>query len=524
MERTDMHRLQELVRLHRSGRGAREVARLLGMSPNTERIYRNALAEASLLAGDPDQLPELDELRRAVVAQLPVKAAPQQVSTLQDLVPEIERMAGLGAFPKAIFDALRLKHPGFEGKLSAVKRVWRAWRKKRGVRAEDVAIPVETAPGQVAQVDFGYVGTLVDPATGKARRAWVFTCVLGFSRHMFAKIVFDQRAETWIQLHVEAFAWFGGVPETVVPDNLKAAVLRAAFGVDRDETGLNRTYVELARYYKFEIDPAPPYQPKKKGKVESGVKYVKRNFFLPRTPEDANEAQAELRRWVREIAGQRDHGTTHVAPLTLFETEEQPALKALPARPYVPVTWKRSTVHPNSHLVFDRREYSVPWTLIGQRLWVRATPDTVYVHDANDERVATHDRRGAGPRSTHEPHLPEHRRDLRHRSRSYWVDRARLMSDGVATYIEEVFASDDVLSKLRVVQAIVTHLEKHPVERAIATCERARAHGAYTYVAVRDILRQGLDRLPVQQQTLVEPRKPPGARPTYSRVPHPNVH
>jgi transposase len=114
-----------------------------------------------------------------------------------------------------------------------VKRVWRQWKKARGVRAEDVAIPVEPAPGEIAQVDFGYVGVLVDPKTGKPRRAWVFTLVLGYSRHLFAKVVPDQRAETWVQLHVEAFAELGGVPETIVPDNLKAAVIRAALWTAR---------------------------------------------------------------------------------------------------------------------------------------------------------------------------------------------------------------------------------------------------------------------------------------------------
>lgn len=88
-------------------------------------------------------------------------------------------------------------------------------------------------------MDFGYVGFLVDPKTHQRRRAWVFTMVLGYSRHLFAKIVFDQRTETWVQLHVEAF------------------------GVERDDSGLNRTFIELARYYGFAIDPAPPRAPKK---------------------------------------------------------------------------------------------------------------------------------------------------------------------------------------------------------------------------------------------------------------------
>jgi len=521
MDRTDMHRLQELVRLHRSGRGAREVARLLGMSPNTERIYRLALMDAGLLHGPDDELPELDVLKRAVTAELPEKTPAQQQTSLQALVPKIEAMAGKGAFPKAMHDTLRLEEQGFQGSLSAVKRVWRAWRRAKGVQPDDVAISVETAPGHTAYVDFGYVGQLFDPQTQKMRHAWVFVCVLGFSRHLFAKIVFDQRTETWLRLHIEAFAWFGGVPEVIVPDNLKAAVIRAAFGIDRDQSGLNRSFVELARHYHFQIDPTPVRDPKKKGKVESAVKYVKRSFFLPRTAEltDIVDAQKQLDRLALEIAGQRDHGTLHVKPFELFEAEEKPALKTLPTRAYVPTTWKRATVHPNSHVVFDRREYSVPWRLVGQQVWIRATLESVYLL-CGDERVATHARRGPGLRSTDDEHLPEGRRELRHRSRDFWIRRARVIGDDVVTYVEEVFASDDVFSRLRVVQAIVTLLEKHPRDRAVAACARARMYGAYTYSAVRDILRQGLDLQPLP--TLLLPPAPATPHPRFARTP--NVH
>lgn len=113
--------------------------------------------------------------------------------------------------------------------------------------------------------------------------------VLGHSRHMFCKVVFDQKIETWLELHVEAFDFFGGSPKVVVPDNLKAAVIRNAFGIGGDDTELNRSYRELARHYGFKIDPTPPYSPKKKGKVESAVKYVKGNALRGREGEDTRE-------------------------------------------------------------------------------------------------------------------------------------------------------------------------------------------------------------------------------------------
>lgn len=496
--RVEMDRLQELVRLHRMGTGYREVARLLAMSPNTERQYRLALEAAGLLLGDVEHLPELDVLKRAVLERLPRKVAPQQVSSLEAWSATITAQHAKGLGPRAIYDGLRLADVGFvesRATLSAMKRMCRTLSRARGVRPEDVAIPVETKAGEVAQVDFGYVGKLFDPIERVMRKAWVFVLVLGHSRHMVARLVFDQKVETWLQLHVEAFEELGGVPEVMVPDNLKAAVVRAAFGVG-GATALNRSYRELAKHYGFKVDPAPIYQPKKKGKVESGVKYVKRNFFRGQDELDVAVLRERLARWVREIAGTREHGTTHRRPLEVFESEEKSALKALPARRFTPVVWKSATVHQDSHVEYGRRLYSVPWRLIGSTVWLQVTDSTVNVF-ADDERVATHARRGTEHRSTCDEHLPEHRGDLRHRGRSWWEERAARIGPETAQYVKEIFDSDDVLSQLRPVQAIVTHLERHPRERAEAASRRARHFASYGYRELKNILIRGLDLEPL---------------------------
>lgn len=289
--RTDMHRLQELVRLFRMGIGVRERARLLGMSTRTEREYREAIALAGLLEGSPAEPPEAAELRAAVEAAKPLPAPREVPSSIEPWLAEIRKATEGGVGPQAIWDRLRRKDPAFTASVSAVKRAVRRIRREQGVRAKDVVIPVETEAGDVAQVDFGYAGRLFDPDTGLVRKAWVFVMVLGFSRHLFAKIVFDQKSETWLALHAEAFRWFGGVPKTLVPDNLKAAVVRAAFGAgDRHEVALNRGYREMARYCGCKIDPTPVRSPQKKGKVESAVKYVCRNFLAAGAFENIQDA------------------------------------------------------------------------------------------------------------------------------------------------------------------------------------------------------------------------------------------
>ncbi len=513
--RTDMHRLQELVRLHRKETGARKVARLLGMSPNTERKYREALGPSGLLTGDAGDLPPLEALKAEVERRIPRSVPRHQVSSVEPWREEISALVSKGAEPKAVFDRLRLKHgEAFVGSHSAVKRMCQRLRRELGVSAKDVVIRVETLPGEVAQVDFGYVGKLHDPALGCKRKAWLFLMTLSFSRHMFGAIVFDQAAETWLQCHVAAFAKFGGVPDTIVPDNLKAAVIRAAFGID-DVCELNRSYRELARYYDFKVDPAPPRQPEKKGKVESGVKYAKNNFFKTNTEEDVTVVRIDLAKWVLEIAGERIHGTTGKRPWEQFANVEREALEPLPTTPFEPVIWKKTKVHDDVHVPFDGRAYSVPWRLMGSEVWIRATASTVAVYH-DDIRVATHARKGVGRFSTIDEHLPEHRADLRHRNPAYWVARGGEMGDDVADYLQEVLDSDPVLSKLRVIQEMVLFLEKNPT-RAEATCRRASFYGNFTYGGVKRIVTKDLDLEPLP--TVVMPGYGHLKRPRYARRP-----
>lgn len=509
-----MHRLQELVRLHRMGTGKREVARLLKMSPRIELGYREALSKAGLLEGAVDALPSSAELLAALHEHKPSKVAPQQVSSVERWSSIIEQKAQDGVGPTAIYDYLRVTQHDFSGTLSAVKRVCARLRRDRGVCAEDVAIPVDTPAGEVAQVDFGYVGKLYDAAQGRFRRAWVFVMVLGYSRHMFARIVFDQKATTWLALHVEAFEELRGVPLVLVPDNLKAAVVRAAFGAD-GRAELNRSYRELARHYGFKVDPAPPRAPKKKGKVESGVKYVRRNFFDPRQEErDIDVLNRALDTWRHEIAGMRKHGTTGRRPFEHFKLEERDALMDLPAKRFEPVLWKKAKVHRDAHICFGSAYYSVPWRFVGRQVRVRAAKKLVAIY-ADDVRIATHERVGPGKRQTVEEHLPEGRRDYRKRTRGYWEERADALGPDVGAFIREVFDADDVLYQLRTVQAIVKHLETFPPERARAAARRALFFQSHSYGAVKRILRDALDLEPLPNVAV--PASTWSERPRFAR-------
>jgi len=472
------------------------------MGRDTIRQYLRALADAGLLEGSADELPELDRLRAVVEEHAPPRRPPQQRSSVERWKHEVARLRARGAGPTAIHDWLRLHEPEFEGTLSAIKRLVRRLDREQGPKPEDVAIPVETPAGHTAQVDFGYAGLRLDPERGVLRKTWLFVMTLGCSRHMYCQLVFDQKIATWVRLHVWAFEALGGVPALLVPDNLKAAVVRAAFGVD-DDPMLNRTYCELARHYGFQIDPTPPRDPKKKGKVERGVRYVKRNFLVTHPSVDINVDRKELEHWVLRIAGERRHGTTGRAPLEHFEEEERAALRPLPPTRWEPVLWKRAKLHRDSHVQIDGAFYSAPWPLIGQDLWVRCTARSVAIHH-QDSHIYTHGRVPRGKRSTVESHLPEGRRDLRHRTREYWIAKARCIGEEVELLADAIFDSDDVLYQLRKVQAVVTHLETFPRERARSAARRALHYGCLEYAGIKNILRKALDLEPLPEESCRE--------------------
>lgn len=504
-----MDDLQELVRLHRMGTGAREVARLLDISPNTERRYREALLSLGLLAGHPSALPSPSELKRAIATILPPsEPPPQQRSGIEAHHAAVQKLFDEGLGAKEIRRRLRENNSDFPGSYAQVKRMVQGMKQVRGVRAEDVAIPVHTDPGKEVQVDFGSIGKLYDPVSKTLRKAYVFVAVLGYSRFMWARIVFNQTVETWLDLHVAMFDALGGVPHVSVPDNLKAAVIRAAFTA-ADTPQLNRSYRDLARHYGLKIDPTPPADPRKKGKVECGVKYLKNSVLKNRHGESIDVVQAALDDFLLTEANCRVHGTTNKIPAEQLSLD-QAGFLPLPAARYDLVIWREAKVHRDSHVHFKKRLYSVPWQLVGKSVWLRATSASVVIY-ANEERVATHSRRDGAPPSTDDSHLPIGRSDLRHRSREHWVQRAAGMGDEVRDLIEEVFDSDDVLHQLRAVQAIVTLLETYPVHRARAASKRAVFFGVLTYRGVKKILVDALDLEPLPTATtttgtLREPR------------------
>jgi transposase len=321
MERLHMHLLRDLVYRLRKGESERRIAQDLGIARGSVRKYR-ALAEGQGLLNLDLPLPEEPVLRAALG---PAPPAPRQPSTVEPYAEIVEHLLAQGCEMTAIHARLCEDH-GYTGSYSSVRRFVRRLRPQ----GPQVVIRVMTGPGEEAQVDFGPVGKLFDPQSRRLRTAYAFVATLCYSRHQYAELVFDQKVPTWIALHRGAFESWGGVPQRVVPDNLKAAVIRALIY----EPVLGEAYRRMAQHYGFLISPTRPHTPRHKGKVESGIHYLQRNFMAGQEFADIRQANQRLTIWVRERAGVRDHGTTHQAPLKLFWERERAALLPLPPQPF----------------------------------------------------------------------------------------------------------------------------------------------------------------------------------------------
>jgi transposase len=489
--------VQELVRLVRDGASDREITTLVGLNRRTVSRYRRWATEQRLLDGP---LLSVGELHDQLQATLPVHVPPQQTSSVVTYQDQILTYRQHGLEVAAIRARLQEQH----GVPISYDAIWRLVRRLEQSQLPETFVRVEVPPGSEGQVDFGYAGLQLDPATGRLRKSWVFVLVLGFSRHTYAEVVFDQRVETWLLLHRHAFEALDGVPERIVLDNLKAAILRASI----HDPLVQRAYRECATQYGFRIDPNPPRTPRLKGKVEQGgVHYVKRNFLAGRPPSPLNELNAKLRTWCTDVAGRREHGTTKQRPLEQFEQLERAALRPLPRAPYDLAIWKQATVYRDCYVVFEGSSYSAPLRLVGQPVWIRGGTRTVELFTADHQAVATHDRASQpGERKTILAHLPPHKVLGLVSGRETCTLQAASIGPATAEVVQHLLEHRPE-DRLHVAQRVLRLAERAGSERLERACRRALHYGTPDYPTLKRILASGLEVGPLPADD--HPQPPP---------------
>lgn len=322
----------------------------------------------------------------------------------------------------------RLLEMGFDGGYTTVKRFVRKVRPRR----TPAFLKLAFAPGECAQVDWGSYGTV---GVGETRRRLsFFVMVLCHSRMMYVEFTVLQTMEHFLSCHQNAFTFFGGVPEKIMVDNLKSAVLRRFVGQDPI---LNPKYVDFANHYGFIIKPCNVRKGNEKGRVENGVGYVKKNFLSGLEIPDFAAIHPASRQWMDNISNVRIHGETHQKPIVLFE-EEKSSLRRLPPYPYDIATIAQVRVSRQFRITLDTNRYSVPAEFTGERLTLKSYPDRLCVY-ANEKLIARHMRSYDRYQDFEDPDHPKELLNQRKKARDQVLYRRFLsLSNQAHAYYQEL--------------------------------------------------------------------------------------
>ena len=391
----------------------------------------------------------------------------------------IQRGLEEGLSAQRIWQDLRIEQ-GFEGGYDAVKRFCRRLQQGRPLPFRRI----ECAPGEEAQVDFGR-GAAVLRQDGKRRRPHVLRIVLSHSRKGYSEVVDHQTTDNFIRCLENAFAHFGGVPRTLVIDNLKAAVTKA----DWFEPQLNPKLQAFAEHCGMVILPTKPYTPRHKGKVERGVDYVQENGLKGRTFESLAAQNRYLSEWEATVADTRIHGTTRKQVGKVFEQVEQPALLPLPATRFPCFQEGRRIVNRDGHVEVAKAYYSVPPEHVGRTVWVRWDSQVVRVFDQRFAQIALHARREPGRFATDDRHIaPEKRRGIE-RGTAWWLRKAVTIGHETGRWAQTLIEQRGIHA-VRVVMGLVSLTQRHRDAEIEQACRIARSHAAWRLRDVRNLLKR----------------------------------
>jgi transposase len=494
-ERISMSKLKQLLGLQASNLSVRALARALGLSVGAVSKYLRALRACGIEATEAERLSESELERRVFGPAAAVKpgafAAPDcawihgelkrhRHVTLQLLWEEYAARYGVAAYRR-----------------SAFCQIYRSWEKrlKRSMRQRHFA-------GEKLFID--YAGRTV-PIYGvrgeEALRAQLFVCAMGASGYAYMEATRSQGLCDWLASHVRALEFYGAAPTILVPDNPKVGVTRA----DRYEPELQRSYEEMAAHYRCVVIPARPYRPKDKSRAELSVLLTYR-WVLARLRHQRFFSLEELNAAIRPLLAELNDRPFQRLPgsrRSVFEALDRPAMRALPASPYVFAEWKELLVAFDYHVDVDRHYYSVPHALVGHTAWARFSASTVEVF-FRSERVATHVRSyQRGAHTTVPEHMPKS-----HRAHAEWSPKRLIQwgsSIGMHTgaVVEHLLRSKPHPEQgYRACLGLLNLSREYGEARLEAASALAVRLGSPTRKSVKSILENGRDLRPTTQSEL----------------------
>jgi transposase len=494
-----MRKIKDILRLrHEAGLSYRDIAQALGVGYGTVVDYLNRAAHAGVSWPLPAAMDERD-LGRLLFPSQPVTG--QRRFSDPDFPLTHQELKHKGVTKQLLWQEYRQQHPDDGYSYAQFCHRYKEWLgcQQRSMRQIHLA-------GEKVFVDYcGPTRVVLNPDTGEERRAQIFVAVLGASNYTFACAHWSQAQGDWLNAHVQAFEFFGGVPEIVVPDNLKSAVRKT----HRYEPDINPSYQQLAAHYHVAVVPARPYKPKDKAKAENAVLIVER-WIMARLRHQTFFTLASLNvaiRFLLEDLNQRPFKKLPGTRQSQFEQLDKPRLRVLPATRYQYAEIRQARVHIDYHIEFHRHYYSVPHNLVKQLVEVQGTDNAIAIYH-HGQRVASHPRSyRQGAHTTCVEHMPR-----AHRSIQEWSpERFLLWAGDIGEETREVVKhllqeKRHKEQSYRRILALLGNAKKYGRERLNKACGRALLINSPTRSSVESILKQGLDKLllETEQSTVQE--------------------
>ena len=464
--------IYEIIRRWHSGHKISHIAQNCQYDRKTIRKYVLLINQLGISKAKP--LPPKDKLQLLLAPHLSNKnQKPKPTQTLLNgylkEVVELVNKPHNSLKPKIAFEVICEKYD-LEDKVSYSSF-------KRFVRANEISIKpsnstcrIEVNPGEEIQIDYGYMGLLYDPLTGKKRKVYAFIVTLSYSRHLYVDFVYKQDQQSFVASHVRMFEYFGGTAVRLVIDNLKAGVIKP----DLYDPTFNRAYQEMAEHYGCFIDSCRVAHPKDKGKVENQVPVVRQQFrkqLALHQNMDIGTANKLVNQWCMGKHGHRIHGTTQWQPLSVFLKAEKSLLKSLPEDPFEIPLWKEAIVHADHYIQFDKKSYSIPHAYVGKTVSVRGTEKLVHVFYDNT-LIKQHIRTKNLYRHTDFTDFPENvQAALNKGLPKYLQDKARQTSYHFGQLIKKVLEPHAFINlrKAQGLVALAQQFDPDLIEQAAAT-------------------------------------------------------
>ncbi len=494
-ERTSMRLIREVLRLKFEAKlSLRNISRSLRIGLGTVSLYLKRATEANLGWPLPNEMDDA-ALERVL---FPNQISPARAGYVEpDYAAMHSELSKAGVTKQLLWEEYLQAHGDNGYQYSQYCQRYRDWVKtlKRSMRQIHKA-------GEKLFIDYcGPTMPIVNPETGECHNVQIFVAVWGASNYTYAEATRSQKKADWIQSHINAFEFFGGTPQVLVPDNLKSAVTRAC----RYEPVINASYQHMAQHYKTVVIPARPYKPQDKGKAENAVLVVER-WIMARLRHHTFFTLAELNQHIRFLLddlNQRPFKKLPGTRLSQYRLLDKPALRSLPSRRYQYTEFKLARVNIDYHIEYDKHFYSVPHHLVKHQVEVRATRGTVAVLFKGNI-IARHARsQRQGGFSTEATHMP-----IAHQKQSQWSPErlqswAKDLGANVLKLVCKMMARKAHPEQgYRACLGLLNLSRNYDAQRLDRACHRALSINSPTVRSVKSILQQGIDQLelPIEGQ------------------------